>query len=324
MRSLRADLRTLRRPLTYWSMAIMALFGALLLLAGVDNAHQDITSPSYRGPAQVTCADLGSHPGPTCDRKISEYRRLTQAGIIAQQNHSRARAVQAASTARGYLHSVQAGAMAAGLMASLPGAFIIALLAAGHTGGKWTRRTLRTQLLVDARRTRLLVCAWASTWLASIAVFAVTWIALAVCGPMLQSAYHLPGHAPSLGRAWAATWPLAGRAVLTMAVFAALGTAAAVVTRSTVGTLSLTIGVIMVSLIAGSLTTLSHATPAYWVAAWMHFPEKTYVVTSYWSAFLAPGGAAPSRSGGLTGLLALLVCCIAGAGVLFRRQNVTV
>ncbi|MET8957546.1 hypothetical protein ACWEO4_47705 [Streptomyces sp. NPDC004393] len=198
MRSLRADLRTLRRPLTYYSMAITALFGALLLLAGIDNAHQDIASPSYRDPVQVTCTDLGSPPGPACDRKISEYRSLTQAGIIAQQNESRGRAVQAASTARGYLHPVQAGAMAAGLMASLPGAVIIALLAAGHTGGKWTRRTLRTQLLVDARRTRLLVCAWASTWLASIAVFAATWIALAICGPVLQSAYHLPGHAPSL------------------------------------------------------------------------------------------------------------------------------
>ena len=214
--------------------------------------------------------------------------------------------------------------MAAGLMASLPGAFIIALLAAGHTGGKWTRRTVRTQLLVDARRTRLLVCAWASTWLASVAVFAATWVALAICGPVLQSVYHLPGHAPGLGQAWAATWPLAGRAVLTMAVFAAVGTAAAVVTRSTIGTLSLTIGAVMVSLIAGSLTTLSQATPAYWVAAWMRFPERTYVVTSYWSTLLAPGGAAASRSVALIELLALLVCCIAGAGVIFRRQNVTV
>jgi hypothetical protein len=150
------------------------------------------------------------------------------------------------------------------------------------------------------------------------------WIALAVCGPLLQSAYHLPGHAPGLGQAWAVTWPTAGRAVLTMAVFAALGTAAAVVTRSTVGTLSLTIGVIMVSLIAGSLTMLSHATPAYWIAAWMRFPERTYVVTSYWTTFLAHGGAAQSRSVGLTGLLALLICCLAAAGALFRRQNVTV
>ncbi|MCW2916225.1 MAG: ABC-type transport system involved in multi-copper enzyme maturation, permease component [Actinomycetia bacterium] len=324
MRSLRADLRTLRRPLTYWSMAIMALFGVLLMLAGVQNAHGDIASPGYRAAAQVTCADLGLPPGPACDRKISEFRSLTHAGVIQQQNDSRDRAVRAASADRGYLHPVQAGAMAAGLMASLPGAFIIALLAAGHIGGKWTRRTIKTQLLVDARRTRLLVCAWASTWLASLAVFAVTWIALAACGPMLQSAYHLPGHAPSLGQAWAATWPIAARAVLTMAVFAALGTAAAVVTRSTVGTLSLTLGVIMVSLIGGSLTTLSHATPAYWVATWTRFPAKTYVVTSYWNTFLAQGGAAPSWWVGLTGLLALLVSCIAGAGVLFRRQNVTV
>lgn len=64
------------------------------------------------------------------------------------------------------LNPLAAGAEAAGLMASLPGALALALLAGAHIGGEWSGRTMKNLLTQEGRRWRVLAAKLVSLWLA--------------------------------------------------------------------------------------------------------------------------------------------------------------
>jgi hypothetical protein len=120
VRLLRAELTKLNRPLT-WSVAgAAALFCVLLAIGGTANSTND--ARSRVGPV-ASCTELGIPAGPACARARA-----------AQQSRIRAIDAGPASVAA-QLNPVAAGAEAAGLMASLPGALALALLAGGHLGG---------------------------------------------------------------------------------------------------------------------------------------------------------------------------------------------
>ena len=310
MRLLHAELIKLARPLTWGVAAAAALFCVLLAVGGAHNAALEGGAPAGHIPS---CAELGIPAGPRCARAEALER--------ARVNQASAEPAQVAAQ----LNPLAAGAEAAGLMASLPGALALALLAGAHIGGEWSGRTMKNLLAQQGRRCRVLAAKLVSLWLAGIGLIAVCWVALAAAGPLLVRVDHLPAPHESAAHALSLAGSQAARALLVLAAFAGIGLLAAVATRGTIGTTAATAGAVIAMLIATSLPALGRWTPATWVQAWMGFPAGqasiTSLPTNFWSRFISAGGA-PSHMVGLVGVAGLLAVCLAAAAALFRGQDI--
>jgi hypothetical protein len=297
-------------------MVASALFCVLLAVGASSNAARD--APGGEDRAVPSCQVMALPPGPSCARAQALQRvRLDRAEAE--------RAAAAAHTAA-QLDPVAAGAEAAGLMASLPGALALALLAGGHVGGEWSGRTLKHLLVQHGRRWQVVVAKLTSLWLAGVALVAACWAGLAVAGPILVRLDHLPD--PHQPFAEAARWAgsQVGRSLLVLALFAMVGLLAAVLTRNTIGTMAASAGAFMTMLVAATLPSSGKWTPATWVQGWMGFAAGQRSITdlpsNFWSRFIHAGGAPPSHLLGLTGLAATLVACAALALLAFQRGDV--
>ena len=312
MRLLRAELSKLNRPLTWGVTATAALFCVLLAIGGTANAAND--AKGRVGPV-ASCAELRIPAGPACARaRAAEQSRIKQ--INAEP------AMVAAQ-----LTPVAAGAEAAGLMASLPGALALALLAGGHLGGEWSGRTMKNLLTQHGRRWQVLTAKLVSLWLTGVALVAACWAALAVAGPVVSRMDHLPNPRESLYSALTLAGSQVARSLLVLAAFAAIGLLAAVVTRNTIGTMATTAGAFVAMLVAASLPGLGAWTPATWVQGWMGFPaglaSVTALPTNFWSRFINAGGSPPGHLLGLAGLCGLLVVSGAVAARVFQRSDIS-
>ena len=208
-------------------------------------------------------------------------------------------------------------------MASLPGALLILLLAAGHVASEWNGRTIKTVLTQEGRRWRVMAAKTASLWLVAMAVLVVDWVALALLSPVLKAAYPLGLHGLAWSAAWSAVAADAARAPLVIAAFVALGVAAAVVVRNTIGAFAVAAGTLVVSVAgAGNLAAVAPWTLAWWVSGWMRFGSHGYVIYHFWvDAF--PGHASPpGYVSGLLGLAGVIVVLAVVALGVFRRVNV--
>jgi ABC-2 family transporter protein len=194
MRLLRAELGKLNRPLM-WGVAItIGVFSVLLAAGGSNNSHRDLASSADQVPS---CIQMALPEGPACTRAQALQRSRIEQDRLFRLASARRTAAQ--------LNPVAAGAEAAGLMASLPGALALALLAGGHLGSEYSGRTLKNLLTQHGRRWQVLAAKLVSLWLAAVALVAVCWAALAVAGPILTHANHLPDPHQSLVEAakWA-------------------------------------------------------------------------------------------------------------------------
>jgi ABC-type transport system involved in multi-copper enzyme maturation permease subunit len=314
MRLLRAELRKLNRPLLWGVTFAAALFCVLLAVGGASNARQYAVAATR----PVSCSEIGVPEGPACTDARARMRvRITE-------NHLQM--ILAAKHTAAQLNPVAAGAEAAGLMASLPGALVLALLAGGHVGGEWSGRTLKNVLTQCGRRWRVLTAKLVSLWLAGIGLVAGCWAALAAAGPILTRVYHLPD--PHESWAGAATWAgsQVGRSLLVLAAFAAIGLLAAVITRGTIGTIAASVGMFIAMLVGAALPGIGRWTPATWVQAWMGFAVGQRSITAlpnnFWSRFIGTAAAPPTHLLGLAGLVTTLSVCAVVALVLFRRADV--
>ena len=310
MRLLRAELRKLLRPLSWGVAGAAALFCVLLATGGAHNAAAEAATPAGHLPS---CAELPIPPGPRCAQARARER--------ARVNQVNAQPVQVAAQ----LNPLAAGAEAAGLMASLPGALALALLAGAHIGGEWSGRTMKNLLTQQGRRWRVLAAKLASLWLAGVALIAVCWLALAAAGPVLAHADHLPASHESAAHAFSLAGSQVARALLVLAAFAVIGLLAAVLTRGTVATPAAAAGVVIAMLVTASLPGTGRWTPATWVQAWMGFPvgqaSITSLPTNFWSRFIS--STEPSQLSGLIGLIAVLAVCSALAAAVFRRLDIS-
>jgi ABC-type transport system involved in multi-copper enzyme maturation permease subunit len=214
-----------------------------------------------------------------------------------------------------------------GLLASLPGALAIALLAGGHFGGEWSGRTMKNLLTQHGHRGPVLAAKLASLWLAGVALLAACWLALAAAGPVLTRLDHLPAAHQPLSRALSLAGSQVGRALLVLAVFAAIGLLAATLTRNTIGTMATTAGIFIAMLLAASWPGLGRWSPATWVQSWMRFPaglaSVTFLPSNFWSRFISATGTAPGPLAGLAGRAGLLAVCLVVAVRVFSRADVT-
>jgi hypothetical protein len=312
MRLLRAELRKLNRPLAWGVAGTAAVFCVLLAIGGAANASND--ARARVGPVP-SCAELRLRPGPACARALA-----------AEQDRIRRIEAGPAEVAR-QLAPLAAGAEAAGLMASLPGALALALLAGGHIGGEWSGRTMKNLLTQHGSRWQVLAAKLASLWLAGLALVAVCWAALAAAGPAISRLDHLPDPHESARSAFTLAGSQVARSALVLAAFAVIGVLAAMLTRNTIGTTATTAGAFIAMLAAAALPGLGRWTPATWVQGWMGFPAGLASVsalpTNFWSRFISAGGSPPGHLFGLAGLAGLLVAGTAIAARVFSRADVS-
>ncbi len=317
MRLLRAELRKLLRPLTYWSVIAVAVTACFLVQQTQGNYeldHPRHQSPPVAQPAP-SCTVLGLPAGPRC----AEIQR----GSLQADERFRREALAASRLAKAGQQPLGVGRFAAGLLASLVGAGALLLLAAGHVGGEWTGRTIKSILVQDGRRGRLLLAKVVSLWLVGVALLAVTWAALALIAPYLAHKYGNPTVTLPVGQAAVTALAQSARALLVLAVFAVLGVAAAVLTRNTLGTFFLGFGVVLLSQVLIGIEAVARWTPAYWVTGWMRFRQGNVPADYLWTVRPAVGVATPTSPFGLVSLVLFLGAVGALAWVAFSRSDVT-
>jgi ABC-type transport system involved in multi-copper enzyme maturation permease subunit len=321
MRLIEAEVRKLNRPLTWCLMICAAVFVVLLASGSARNAQLAVQSSSRQGVDG--CEQLV--------RQAGQQLSATQcaAAQAAQQQRNAEKAAADRASARNVTRALSpaaAGAEAAGLIASMPGALLIGLLAGGHVGGEWSGRTLKNLLAQHGRRGEVLAAKAASLWLASVGLLAVTWATLAVAGPVLAKANGLPASTLSVLDALRSSGSHIARAALVLAFFVLLGILAAVVTRGTVGTISAAVGGVFALLAIGSLPTLGEFTPASFVEGWMGFAgpakQSSTLPDNFWSRFTDSSGTVPSHGFGLAGLSVTVLICGALAWGVFRRVDI--
>ena len=325
MRLLHAELTKLRRPLTGCVLAVTVLVSLTLAWQGVRNAY-DATRSASQSPKVapvVTCQDLRLPPGSLCDRAVTvqeqiDAYRLQQAAAAPDSRHN-----AHPEDALPVEQPLAAGKLAAGFMASLPGAVLLLLLAAGHVANEWSGRTMKTVLTQEGRRGRVLAAKATSLWIAGLVMLAVDWLALALLSPILQAAYPLGVPGLSWSAAWSAVAADVARAPLVIAVFALLGVAAGVVVPNTIGAFAVASGLLVASIAgAGNLAVVSPWTLAWWVSGWMRFRSHGYVIYHFWVDAFPGHSGPPGYRVGLLGVAGSIAVLGALAVSVFRRVDV--
>ncbi|MGH9124387.1 MAG: hypothetical protein ACRDZ8_06630 [Acidimicrobiales bacterium] len=324
MRLLRAELVKLNRPLT-WCVAAAAVLASLALAwQGAKNASvaaHPVPATATRPP---TCADLALPPGPLCTQAIAVQEQIDayhrQVAATEPSTRHNARPTDALPVEQ----PLGAGKVAAGFLASLGGALLVFLLAAGHVASEWDHHTLKSLLCQEGRRDRVLAAKLASVWIAGVAVLVADWAVLAAASFLWRAAYPLPGPGLSWAGGWSAVAADAARAPLVIAVFAVVGVASAVLLRNALAAVAMAGGFVLASLTAaGNVAAIAPWTLAYWVSGWMQYRSHGFVVYHFWVDGYPAGAHSPSVLAGTLGLAALIVLGAAVSAVAFRAADVT-
>jgi ABC-type transport system involved in multi-copper enzyme maturation permease subunit len=323
LRLLQAELTKLRRPLT-WGVAVAAVLVSLgFAWQGAKNASAAARASAPAILRTPTCGDFALPRGRLCDQAVSVqtqidvYHRRLAATSPSTRHNARP------SDALPVEHPLAAGKVAIGFMASLGGALVILLLAAGHMGGEWDHRTIKTLLCQDGTRWRVVAAKIASLWIAAMAILIVDWVVLAVASPVLKAEYPLPGAGLSWSAAWTSVAADVGRAPMIIGVYAVLGVAASVIIRNSLGAFALAGAVLIGSLAAaGNFSAVAPWTLAYWVSGWMQFHSHGYVVYHFWVDGFPASVHAPGALSGFVALSGAILAALAVAVVVFRRADI--
>ena len=288
---LKAEFRKLVRPLVWGTALAIVVFCLLITWGAANNASGGVASPRIPD----VCARAAT---PQCTQVIAHA-------------HAAARAAAAATSQ--LAQTGQIGRVAAGMLASLPGLLLIAMIAGGHWGGEWGSRTIRQLLSREGRRGRVLAAKWLSIWAAGVVTLLACWLVLAVTGPLIAAAAGLPAPHTALWAGLASAVSAAGRAVVVLGLFAAVGTAAGTIGRGQLATTAITAGSMLLTLLVASIASIGRISPASFVQAWMGFGPAGDLPTNFWSRFISNG----QNLGQLAGLLGILLT-VAAAGAIAR------
>jgi ABC-2 type transport system permease protein len=188
------------------------------------------------------------------------------------------------------------------MLASVPGLLLIALVAGGHWGGEWGSRTIRQLLARQGRRTRVLAAKWLTIWAAGVATLVCCWLVLAAAAPLIAAGAGLPAAHASIWAGLGSSASTAGRAMIVLGLFAAVGTAAGAIARGQLATTAITAGSMLLALLVAGITSIGRLSPASFVQAWMNFDTAGYLPTNFWSRFVS-GGQQPGELAGLLGIV---------------------
>lgn len=281
---LAAEFRKLVRPLVWASALAIMAFCLLITWAAANNARAGLSSP--RIPSVCAQADTA------------------RCRAVIAQAHAAARAAAAATSQLSQPGEV--GHVAAGMLGSLPGLLLIAMITGGHWGGEWGSRTIRQLLSREGRRGRVLAAKWLSIWAASVATLVACWLVLAAAAPLIAAAAGLPPAHAALWSGLGSSAASVGRAVIVLGLFAAVGIAAGAIGRGQLAATAVTAGPMLLALLAAGISSIGRLSPASFVQAWMRFGAPGYLPTNFWSRFIG-GGQDLSQGAGLLGILATAV-----------------
>jgi ABC-type transport system involved in multi-copper enzyme maturation permease subunit len=285
---LAAEFRKLIRPLVWGTALAIVAFCLLITWGAANNARAALASPRIPDicarAATAQCQQVIAHAHAAASGAAAATSQLTQPGEI--------------------------GHVAAGMLASVPGLLLIAMIAGGHWGGEWGSRTIRQLLCREGRRGRVLAAKWLSIWAAGVATLLACYLVLAVAAPVLAAAAGLPAAHLALWAGLGSSVSAAGRAVVVLGVFAAVGTAAGTIGRGQLATTAVTAGSVLLALLVAGVAGIGRLSPASFVQAWMGFGSGGYLPTNFWSRFVG-GDMHAGRLGGLLGIL--LTAAVAAA-----------
>lgn len=280
LRLLAAELRKLIRPLVWGTGLAITGFCLLVTWGGANNARSGLVSPRIPDicarAATVQCKQVIAHAHAAARTAAIATRLLAQPGEI--------------------------GHVAAGMLASVPGLLLIAVVAGGHWGGEWGSGTIRQLLTRQGNRTRVLIAKWLTIWAAGVAFLACCWLVLAVAGPVITAAAGLPAAHASPWAGLGSSASAIGRAVIVLGLFAAVGTAAGVIARGQLATTAITAGSMLLALLVAGISSIGRLSPASSVQAWMSFDATGYLPTNFWSRFVS-GSTPPGELAGLAGIV---------------------
>jgi len=293
MSLLRAEFRKLIRPLVWGSGLAVTGFCLLITWGVANNARGGMASPRIPD----VCASAAT----------------AQCRHVIAHAHAAARA---AATATGALAQPgEIGHVAAGMLASLPGLVLIALVAGGHWGGEWGQRTIRQLLSRQGRRGLVLAAKWLTIWAAGVATMLICWVVLALAGPPIVAGVGLPTAHAGLWAGLGSSVAAAGRAALVLGLFAAVATAAGTIARGQLATTALTAGVFLLALLLAGISSVGRLSPASFIQAWMSFAATGYLPTNFWSRFAGSG----QHVGQLAGLMGMTITAtVAGLAARWR------
>jgi ABC-type transport system involved in multi-copper enzyme maturation permease subunit len=275
-----AELRKLIRPLVWGAGLAITGFCLLITWGGANNARGALASPRIPD---------------VCARAVT-----AQCQQVVAHAHAAARAAAAATSLLAQPGEI--GHVAAGMLASVPGLLLIALVAGGHWGGEWGSRTIRQLLARQGRRTRVLAAKWLTIWAAGVATLVCCWLVLAAAAPLIAAGAGLPAAHASIWAGLGSSASAAGRAVIVLGLFAAVGTAAGAIARGQLATTAITAGSMLLALLVAGITSIGRLSPASFVQAWMSFDAAGYLPTNFWSRFVS-GGQHPGELAGLLGIV---------------------
>jgi ABC-type transport system involved in multi-copper enzyme maturation permease subunit len=276
-----AELRKLIRPLVWGAGLAIIGFCLLVTWGGANNARGAVANPRIPD---------------VCARAVTAQCRQ----VVA---HAHAAARTAASATSLLAQPGEIGHVTAGMLASVPGLLLIALVAGGHWGGEWGSGTIRQLLSRQGRRTRVLAAKWLTIWTAGVVAMVCCWLVLAVAAPLIAAAAGLPAAHVSLWAGLGSSASAAGRAVIVLGLFAAVGVAAGAIARGQLATTAITAGSMLLALLVADIASIGRLSPASFVQAWMSFDTAGYLPTNFWSRFVSGG----PQLGELAGLLGIVL-----------------
>ena len=276
-----AELRKLIRPLVWGTGLAIIGFCLLITWGGANNARGALDSP--RIPDACTARAVTAQ----CRQVIT---------------HAHAAAKSAASATSLLAQPGEIGHVAAGMLASVPGLLLVAVVAGGHWGGEWGSRTIRQLLTREGRRTRVLAAKWLTIWAAGVAIMVCCWLVLAVAAPVITATVGLPAAHASVWAGLGSSASAIGRAVIVLGLFAAVGTAAGAIARGQLATTAITAGSMLLALLVAGISSIGRLSPASFVQAWMSFDSAGYLPTNFWSRFVS-GVPQPGELAGLSGIV---------------------
>jgi ABC-type transport system involved in multi-copper enzyme maturation permease subunit len=297
---LKAEFRKLVRPLVWGTALTIVAFCLLITWGAANNARSALASPRIPD----VCAQAATTQ---CRQVIAHAHAVARAAAVVTSQLSQ---------------PGQIGHVAAGMLASLPGLLLIAMIAGGHWGGEWGARTIRQLLSREGRRGRVLAAKWLSIWGAGVVTLLVCWLVLAATASVIAAAAGL--HAPhaALLAGLGSSASAAGRAIVVLGLFAAVGTAAGTIGRGQLATTAITAGSMLLALLVAGIASIGRISPASFVQAWMGFGPAGYLPTNFWSRFVS-GGQDLSQIAGLLGIL-LTVAAVAAVARWRFAADVTV
>ncbi len=324
-RTVRSDALKLRRPLLFAVSALVVLVTVVVTwqhVRSVEGVAGYVTHPlpaamTTPEPYPTTCAELGLPADADC------AGALAAAKTNAFANHDAYASIgDRVHDARLLETPVGSGAAAAGMLASVPGFLFVLIVAAAHTGGEWSDRTLTPALIAGRSRLRFLLAKTLSTWATSVAVLLATWLVLALTSPVLRSVAALPSSDGAATPADAVGF--VGRAVLVLLAFSVILTAGAVLVRGALGTFALGLGILVVFAVLASVATTARWNLFFWVTGAAGLRDPTLSGVAYWLTEFPRGVVAPTGVAGVLGLTCFAVVLGGISAATFHRSDILV